>query len=204
MLNQEQSQKIKEQILQQIESWDADEEQKKQAIEQIENMNEEQLEQFLAQNKMIKQEGEENKPEKQECVFCSILQGKIPSYKIDENKKAIAILEIAPLSNGHSIIISKIHEKLENSAFVLANKITKRLKRKLKAIEVKIENANLFGHNLIQIIPLYKDIKLEKKKAEQKELILLQEKLRAKPRKKKEKQKPIQEIKLEPAPRRIP
>ena len=199
MLNPEQMQKIKEQILNQIESWDAGEEQKQQAREQIENMNEEQLEEFLK-----KQETTKNKPEKQECVFCLILQGKVPSYKIDENKKAIAILEINPLSKGHSIIISKIHEKLENSSLVLANKIAKRLKRKLKAIEVKIENANIFGHNLVQVIPLYKDVKLEKKKADEKELILLQDKLKAKKQERKIKQKPVQEIKLEPAPRRVP
>lgn len=203
MLSEEQAKQIKEQILNQIESWDADEEQKQQAREQIEAMNEEQLEEFLKKQQQTQGQGQA-KEQKQECVFCSILQGKIPSYKIDENKKAIAILEINPLSKGHSMIISKTHNKLENPAFVLANKIAKQLKRKFKAIDVKIENANLFGHNLVQVIPLYKDAKLEKKKADEKELILLQDKLRLKKRIKKVKQKPIQEIKLEPAPRRIP
>ena len=203
MLNQEQAKQIKEQILNQIESWDADEEQKQQAREQIEAMNEEQLEEFLKKQQLSQGQGA-GKEQKQECIFCSILQSKLPSYKIDENKKALAILEINPLSEGHSIIISKIHDKLENPAFVLANKIAKRLKRKLKAIEVKIENANLFGHNLVQVIPIYKDVKLEKKKADEKELILLQNKLKAKKHIKKEKPKQIQEIKLEPAPRRVP
>lgn len=202
-LSKEQTEQIKKQLLKQIESWP--EEQRSSAKEKIEEMTEEEFEEFLIQNKIIQKEGEESKKEeKQECVFCSIIQNKIPSYKLDENKTSLAILEINPLSKGHSIVISKTHTKLPSSAFSLANKLGKRIKSRLKAEEVKIENASIFGHHLINIIPLYKEGKLEKRKAEEKELILLQDKLKAKPRKKKEKKIQVTEIKLEQAPRRIP
>jgi len=208
MLSPEQFRQIKAQLLKQIEQLP--ENQREALREQISGMDAEHLEQFLRQNGMLK-EGEEEigeetsheAPGKQECVFCLILQGKVPSYKIDENKTSLAILEINPLSKAHSIVLSKEHDRLPSSAFTLANKIGKRIKSKFKPEEVKIENAKLLGHNLIQIIPIYKDQKLEKKKAEEKELILLQDKLKAKPRKKKE--KPVIEQKpLEKVPRRIP
>ena len=205
-LSKEELKSIREQLMKQIDSMP--EPQKSQLRSQISPMNDEELEEFLIQNKMLgEREGKEGGEGKtgQECVFCSILQGKIPSYKIDENKTSIAILEINPLSPGHSIIISKKHSNLSSSAFSLASKIAKRIKRKLKAQEVKIENATIFGHQIINIIPIYKDKKLEKTKAEERELVLLQEKLKTKPRIRKKKQ--VSEIpvsNLPKAPRRIP
>ena len=200
-LTEEQIKSIKAQILKQIEAWPK--EQQEQAITQINAMSPEEFEEFVAKNNIMPSEAGQG--EKQECVFCLILQGKVPSYKIDENKTAIAILEINPLSYGHSMIISKDHNKLSNSAFSLANKVAKRIKRKLKADDVKIENANILGHNLIEVIPNYKGKKLEKKKAEEKDLILLQDKLKAKKKEKKVKEKVNVEISSLPkAPRRIP
>jgi diadenosine tetraphosphate (Ap4A) HIT family hydrolase len=213
-LTEEQIKSIKQQLLKQIESWP--EQQRENAKRQIEAMNAEQLEDFLRKNGMIKDKAEEAEESvgeesgqqaqgKQECVFCLILQGKVPSYKLDENKKSLAILDINPLSPGHSLVISKEHNKLPNQAFVLANKLAKRIKSKLKPEDVKIENATVLGHQLINVIPLYKDIKLEKKKAEEKQLILLQDKLQAKPKQKLEKKpKPEQSKVLPHAPRRTP
>jgi len=43
------------------------------------------------------------------CVFCDIVAGKIPCKKVAENDKALAFLDISPLSNGHTVIISKQH-----------------------------------------------------------------------------------------------
>lgn len=176
MLSQEQQEKLKEQIIEQINNSQLSEEQKSQAIEQVEDMNEHELEDFIKKN--------QPKSEKQECPFCLIIENKIPSYKLDENKSSIAVLEISPLSLGHTLVISKNHKKLPSSAFTLANKIAKKIKSKLKPEEIKIESSQIMGHNLVQLIPIYKDKKLERKKAEEKALILLQDKLQAKPKKK--------------------
>ena len=43
------------------------------------------------------------------CIFCDIVKGKCPCYKIAENKNALAFLDISPLANGHTVIISKKH-----------------------------------------------------------------------------------------------
>ena len=44
-----------------------------------------------------------------DCLFCKIVSGDIPSYKIYEDKIVIAFLDINPDSNGHTLIIPKKH-----------------------------------------------------------------------------------------------
>ena len=44
-----------------------------------------------------------------DCIFCKIVEGKIPSYKIGETAKFLAILDIARFTEGHTIIIPKTH-----------------------------------------------------------------------------------------------
>lgn len=44
-----------------------------------------------------------------DCLFCKIIKGEIPSYKIYEDEICIAFLDINPKSNGHTLIIPKEH-----------------------------------------------------------------------------------------------
>lgn len=44
-----------------------------------------------------------------ECVFCKIIKGKIPSYTLYEDKIVKAFLDVNPDSNGHMLIIPKKH-----------------------------------------------------------------------------------------------
>jgi histidine triad (HIT) family protein len=41
-------------------------------------------------------------------IFSKIIAGEIPSYKIAENEKFYAFLDIAPLREGHTLVIPKI------------------------------------------------------------------------------------------------
>jgi histidine triad (HIT) family protein len=43
------------------------------------------------------------------CVFCGIAEGKIPSYKVFENSQFMVTLDINPATNGHLILIPKMH-----------------------------------------------------------------------------------------------
>ncbi len=45
----------------------------------------------------------------QSCVFCNIIDGKIPANKIYENEHLIVIKDIAPKAPVHLLIIPKIH-----------------------------------------------------------------------------------------------
>jgi histidine triad (HIT) family protein len=44
-----------------------------------------------------------------ECIFCKIIKGEIPSYKLYEDDVFIAILDIRPVHFGHSLLIPKKH-----------------------------------------------------------------------------------------------
>ncbi len=181
-LTQEQTGQIKEQLFQQIESSNLPN--KDEIRQQIQNMNEEQLEEFLKQQQ-AQQPQTESSPQGSQCIFCSIINNDVPSNKIAENKKAIAILEINPVSKGHSLIIPIEHspiEKLPASVLELAKKVAKKIKSKLKPEDIKIETSNFQGHAIVNIIPIYKDEKLEKKKAETEELEELQKQLETKKR----------------------
>ncbi|MEK7177099.1 MAG: HIT domain-containing protein [Patescibacteria group bacterium] len=46
---------------------------------------------------------------KENCVFCKIVKGEIPSHKVYEDKKFLAFLDINPQSPGHAQVIPKEH-----------------------------------------------------------------------------------------------
>ena len=45
----------------------------------------------------------------QDCVFCKIVAGEIPSHKVYEDENFLAFLDIHPASIGHTLIIPKKH-----------------------------------------------------------------------------------------------
>jgi diadenosine tetraphosphate (Ap4A) HIT family hydrolase len=201
----EQAEEIKKQLLVEIDRLPN--ENKEQIKEYVSKLDERGLEEFLKKNKIqytdsgISQapaEGEESeegaggKPQAEsKCIFCDIAKGVTPSYKIAETKKAIAVLEINPLSKGHVIIIPTEHvsiEKMPKSALSLAQKIAKKLKKKFKPEDIKIETSSFQGHPMVNVIPLYKDVQLKKIKADEKDLIDLQKKLKTTTRAKRKKE----------------
>ena len=49
--------------------------------------------------------------ENNNCVFCKIIEGKIPAEKIWEDQDFIAIADIKPIGEGHTLVIPKKHFK---------------------------------------------------------------------------------------------
>lgn len=43
------------------------------------------------------------------CIFCQIIEGSIPSYKVYEDEHVLAILDIAQVTPGHTLVIPKKH-----------------------------------------------------------------------------------------------
>jgi histidine triad (HIT) family protein len=44
-----------------------------------------------------------------DCVFCKILDGRLPSMKIDEDERTLTFMDIHPLSSGHCLVVPKHH-----------------------------------------------------------------------------------------------
>jgi len=48
-----------------------------------------------------------------DCIFCKIVNGRIPCNKIYEDEHILAFLDIRPVSDGHTLVVPKAHfEKL--------------------------------------------------------------------------------------------
>ena len=103
------------------------------------------------------------------CIFCEIVAGRIPSYKIYEDDLFIAILDRFPVNTGHTLIIPKFHsldmfglcEKEAPAIMPLAVKIAKKIKEELKPTGFNIlqNNGKTAGqvvfHYHLHIIPRY-------------------------------------------------
>lgn len=44
-----------------------------------------------------------------DCLFCKIVSGEIPSYKVYEDENILAFLDVAPVSPGHTLVVPKKH-----------------------------------------------------------------------------------------------
>lgn len=90
------------------------------------------------------------------CLFCNIVKGDIPSHKIYENDKALAFLDINPISLGHSVIIPKEHagtvidlpEDQVEPVFQVVKKVTEMLSKSLDAdnFTIGINHGRMLGH----------------------------------------------------------
>ena len=106
-----------------------------------------------------------------ECIFCAIVEGTQPSFKLYEDEKTIAILDIFPLANCHTLIIPKNHSEnlydisVEDAAAIGAtvSRATKVVKKVLNCDGVSIYQANekaagqeIF-HVHFHVIPRFED-----------------------------------------------
>lgn len=58
-----------------------------------------------------------------DCIFCKIIKGEIPSYKIYEDEYTYAFLDIAKDVDGHTLVIPKKHVRsmLESESVEMAH-----------------------------------------------------------------------------------
>jgi histidine triad (HIT) family protein len=73
-----------------------------------------------------------------ECIFCKIAKGEIPSYKIWEDDKFYAFLDINPIHQGHVLLIPKKHH---DYIFDYNNKDYLEIMLKAKMLASKIKTA---------------------------------------------------------------
>lgn len=142
-LTEDQIKKLREHLSNQIKDLPSDK--KKTAQEQIDSMSPEALE------TMLKQQESEN-------PFRMLASKQIPSTVIEENQDALAILEINPISKGHTMIVpikpikgNKIPNKIKS----FSDKITQKLKDSLSPKDVKVFSQEKFGELIIDLVPEY-------------------------------------------------
>jgi histidine triad (HIT) family protein len=76
---------------------------------------------------------------KDNCIFCKIIKGEIPSYKIWENEKFYAFLDIFPNTKGMTLLITKEH--YDSYAFDLPDEVYSELLLFAKKLGKHIDKA---------------------------------------------------------------
>ena len=97
----------------------------------------------------------------EDCIFCKIVRGEIPSFKVYENEQVFAFEDINPISLGHTLIVPKNHaENLweitpdDLSAIHLASKkIARALRKAIDAAGIACLQLN--GREVNQVVMHY-------------------------------------------------
>ncbi|MGD6899260.1 HIT family protein [Bacillus infantis] len=72
----------------------------------------------------------------QDCIFCKIINGEIPSAKVYENEHVYAFLDISQVTKGHTLVVPKIHKE---NLYELTPDIAARLYESVPAIASAIK-----------------------------------------------------------------
>lgn len=101
------------------------------------------------------------------CIFCKIINNEIPSKKIYEDENVIAILDLHPSSDGHTLIIPKKHItdmiEMDNDTlshiYNVAKKLTPTLMEKMNAkalsLRVNYGTSQEIKHFHMHVLPNY-------------------------------------------------
>jgi histidine triad (HIT) family protein len=99
-------------------------------------------------------------------IFTRIINGEIPSYKIAEDDKFYAFLDISPLKEGHTLVVPKIEvdyifdldDKMLGEMMVFAKKVATKIQAAMKSKRVAVVVLGLeVPHAHIHLIPLDKE-----------------------------------------------
>lgn len=112
---------------------------------------------------------QEEKMLKDDCIFCKLANGVIPTNTIYEDEWFRVILDMAPATKGHALILPKSHEdnlfelsdENASKALILARNMAKVMKEKLQCGGLNLVQNNgeaagqTVNHFHIHLIPRY-------------------------------------------------
>ena len=100
-----------------------------------------------------------------DCIFCKIIKGEIPSFKIWENDEFLAILDINPNTKGMTLVLPKNHyesdmlkmpEDIYQKLMLVSRNVAEILQKKLapKRVVLIMEGMGV-NHAHIKLYPVY-------------------------------------------------
>ena len=103
-----------------------------------------------------------------DCIACKLISGELPSYKVYEDDKTLAFLEIHPITEGHVVIASKQHVEdiwgLDDETYQHVLMVGRNIAHKIKAIfdparvGVIVEGME-FAHAHFKVFPINSGMK---------------------------------------------
>jgi histidine triad (HIT) family protein len=106
-----------------------------------------------------------------DCLFCGIVEGSVPSETIDSDEHTVAFMDIAPATPGHALVIPRRHsaDLLEiepddlTATTLAAQRLARRMKETLQVDGINLINAcgaaawQTVFHFHIHVVPRYED-----------------------------------------------
>ena len=107
----------------------------------------------------------------EDCLFCGIVEGSVPSQTIDSDERTVAFMDINPATPGHALVVPRVHsadlmeiepEDLEATTLA-ARRLSRRMKEVLDADGINVLNAcgaaawQTVFHFHLHVIPRYED-----------------------------------------------
>jgi histidine triad (HIT) family protein len=102
----------------------------------------------------------------EDTIFTKIVKGEIPCYKIAEDERFFAFLDISPLAPGHTLVITKaqndyifdLDDDTLAAMMLFAKKVAKGIKKAIPCLRVGVAVIGLeVPHNHIHLVPLNKE-----------------------------------------------
>ncbi len=133
-----------------------------------------------------------------DCLFCKIIKGEIPSAKIYEDDDVFVFLDIAPVNPGHALVVPKKHsidlldmeDETVKKVFVAVKKVSKAVLEGVDAeginvaMNVKPAAGQLVMHSHVHIMPRFDNDGLKlwkgKKYKEEEQMNKIQERVKSK------------------------
>ena len=99
----------------------------------------------------------------EETIFTKIVKGEIPCYKIAEDDRFFAFLDISPLAKGHTLVITKLQndyifdldDKMLGDMMVFAKKVATAMMKVLPCQRIGVAVIGIdVPHNHIHLVPI--------------------------------------------------
>lgn len=112
-----------------------------------------------------------------ETIFTKIIKGEIPCYKVAENDKFIAFLDISPVAKGHTLVVPKLQndyifdleDALLAEMMIFAKKIAKAIPQHVECARIGVAVIGLdVPHTHVHLVPITHsgDLDFTKKRVE--------------------------------------
>jgi histidine triad (HIT) family protein len=101
-----------------------------------------------------------------DCIFCKIVKKEMPSFKVFEDDKILAFLDIKPVNPGHVLVVPKEHyhwmqdttDDLVSQIFVKSKELMKAIQKAVACDFVVVSVVGIdVPHFHVHLIPRYLD-----------------------------------------------
>ena len=106
-----------------------------------------------------------------DCLFCKIVAGELPSTRIDEDERTVSFMDINPATRGHALVIPRRHSRdlmeISDEDLSATSRAARRLAQRMEAV-LKPDGFNILNscrpaawqtvfHFHIHVVPRYED-----------------------------------------------